>query len=178
LNSRNKARNLKITVSVACFVPKPNTPFQWERQNSIEEFEKKQEYLNSILNKRVVSYHWHDSRTSVMEGIFARGDRRLSKVLYKAFELGCKFDGWDECFSFDKWMKAFDECDIDYRFYTDRVRDVSEILPWDILSTGVDKEFLIEERKKAYREETSPNCRQSCLACGASALLKGCGCDE
>ena len=169
--STNK-RGVKITVSVACFVPKAHTPFQWEAQNRMEEFERKQKLLREHM-PRGVNFSWHDPDTSYLEAIFSRGDRRMGDVLEEAWRSGCKFDGWDEFFNFEKWMNAFKKCGLDPEFYAYRERSKDEIMPWDHLSDGVLKKHLWQEREAAYRSEITPDCRTQCTGCGANCLLEG-----
>ena len=126
-----RKRGLSVTISTSTFVPKPHSPFQWESQISIEETIRKQKLLNSILKQKWIRYNWHDAKTSYFEGVFSRGDRRLSQVLLFAYKNGCKFDGWSEFFDFDKWMQAFKQADIDPDFYVTRQRGQDEVLPWD-----------------------------------------------
>ena len=171
-----KGKGVTVSISVASFVPKPFTPFQWEPQDTMEQLVTKQKHLMENVHTRKIQVSWHQSQTSFLEGVFARGDRKLCDVIEAAWRKGCKFDGWDEYFLFDKWMEAFQECGVDPAFYSNRRRDFSEILPWDHLDYGVRKEFLIEENKKAYESVTTPNCRQKCAACGA-ARLNGGKCD-
>jgi len=160
----NKKR-VKITVSVSNFVPKAHTPFQWEAQDSYESFIKKHNYLRDKLKIKGVTFNYHDSSTSIIEGVFARGDRRVTKALIKAWENGCKFDGWSEHFKYDIWKKSFEEAGIDIDFYTSRKRSYDEILPWDTIRS-VSKEFLIRENEKAIKAETTKDCRQGCEQCG------------
>ncbi len=167
-NGKQRGRG-RITVSVSSFVPKPMTPFQWERQNTIAELKEKQYLIKDNIHSRMINYNYHESYVSVLEGVFARGDRRLSKVILNAHKSGCRFDGWDEYFDFEKWMKAFEEAGIDPDFYTGRKRGFDEVLPWDIINCGVSKAFLIAECKKAYEETTTPNCREKCAGCGMAA---------
>lgn len=169
-------RGVRITVSVSCFVPKPHTPFQWEAQNSIDEFERKQRLLREHM-PRAVDFSWHDPRTSYIEAVFARGDRRLADALEEAWRSGCKFDGWGEYFSMEKWMEAFSRAGIDPDFYALRERDADEVLPWDHLSCGVSKSHLLRERGKAYKSETTPDCRNRCTGCGANRMLEGGDCN-
>lgn len=159
---------LTLTVSVSSFVPKAHTPFQWAGQNPYQEFMRKQELLKNNLRSKNIRLHWHESQISVLEGIFARGDRRLGKVLYEAFKSGCRLDGWSECFSYEKWMDAFQKCGIDPTFYNERERSYDEILPWETVSCGVKKEFFISEAEKARQAQTSPNCAEKCLNCGVN----------
>ncbi len=159
-------RGLKITISTSSFVPKPFTPFQWEPQDSMETLMDKQYYLKGKLKSKQIKYSYHDSKTSFLEGVFARGDRRLSEVLIKAWEKGCKFDGWHEYFQFDKWMEAFDECNIDPNFYANRKRDYDETLPWDHIDIGVSKKYLIKENENSKLEKLTHDCRVDCTSCG------------
>lgn len=172
-NIKSKFR-VSIGISTSFFVPKPHTPFQWETQDSIDEMKRKMRLLKDKLSKlRDVEYSWHDFYLSKIEAVFSRGDRRLSSVLKKAVELGCQFDDWSDYFDFSKWEKAFEECGIDYKFYSDRKRDYEEILPWDMIDIGVKKEFLIKESKKAYEERVTPSCFERCSVCGATTFEGG-----
>ena len=171
-----KGKGVTVSISVASFVPKPFTPFQWEPQDTMEQLVAKQKHLMENVHTRKIQVSWHQSQTSFLEGVFARGDRKLCDVIETAWRKGCKFDGWDEYFLFDKWMEAFQECGVDPAFYSNRRREFSEILPWDHLDYGIRKDFLIEENKKAHESITTPNCRQKCAACGA-ARLNGGKCD-
>lgn len=171
-----KGKSVTVSISVASFVPKPFTPFQWEPQDTMEQLAQKQKHLMENVHTHKIQVSWHQSQTSFLEGAFARGDRKLCDVIETAWRKGCKFDGWDEYFLFDKWMEAFRECGVDPAFYSNRRREFSEILPWDHLDYGIRKEFLAEENKKAHQSVTTPNCRQKCAACGA-ARLNGGKCD-
>lgn len=166
-------RNLKVTVSTSTFVPKPFTPFQWAPQDNIKTVREKQEFLKEKIRHKNISYNWHDAETSIMEGVFARGDRRLSKVLLKAFEKGVRFDGWQEYFNFDKWQEAFRDAGIDPTFYNERERSYDEILPWDHIDVGVTKKFLESENEKAKRGEVTKNCREKCSGCGVISAFGG-----
>ncbi|MCX7694383.1 MAG: TIGR03960 family B12-binding radical SAM protein [Caloramator sp.] len=168
-----RQKGLNVTVSTSSFVPKPFTPFQWFGQNSMDELYKKQKLLKEKIKSRFITYNWHETPISFLEGVFSRGDRRLTKVLIKAWELGCKFDGWQEHFDFEKWMKAFQECNIDPHFYATRERSLDEVLPWDFIDVGVSREYLISEYKKAEKGILTPDCRQGCTGCGITKLLKG-----
>ncbi len=168
---RNK--NLKVTVSTSSFVPKPHTPFQWVRQNDVEELLEKQNFLKGQITSKRVSYNWHEAKLSVLEGVFARGDRKLSKVLACAQKLGARFDGWHEFFDWELWMQAFDEAGVDPYFYNLRERSYEEILPWDHINAGPSKEFLMRENEKAKRAEVTPNCREKCAGCGVNVSLGG-----
>jgi len=168
---RNK--KLNVTISTSSFVPKPFTPFQWEPQDSIDELRRKQRYLNNRIKSRYITYNWHDPELSFLEAVFARGDRRTGQVLLKAWEKGCKFDSWSERFSFDKWMEAFSECGIDPAFYANRKRSDDEVFPWDHIDLGVARRFLLNENKKAWKGQTTPNCRVNCSGCGAAVFNGG-----
>ncbi|MBO4770785.1 MAG: TIGR03960 family B12-binding radical SAM protein [Clostridia bacterium] len=171
LENRPKGKSPQVTISVSCFIPKPFTPFQWEAQNSIETIREKQKHLRESLNgKKHIKYTWHDADTSRVEAVFARGNRKLSAALLEAHRLGIKFDAWDEHFSYEKWMQAFENCGIDPAFYANRVYGEDEVLPWDIIDCGVTKEFLLRERHRAYNGKTTPSCREHCSGCGANRL--------
>lgn len=162
-----------ITTSVANFVPKPFTPFQWVSQDSVKEFDEKHKKLNSKINDRNIKFNYHATYESTIEGIIARGDRRLNDVLIKAFELGCKFDSWRKFFDYDKWQIALDELDFNSKFYNERKRDFDEILPWDHIDCGVSKKFLKEEYLKALDEKTTEECREKCSKCGVNTEIIG-----
>lgn len=171
--NKPKGKGVNVTSSASTFVPKPFTPFQWEPQDDIPTIHQKQQHLRDSVKSRKITLNWHDADTSFLEAVFARGDRRLSRVLIRAFEKGCRFDGWDEYFSLPKWLEVFEECGIDPAFYANRRREYDEILPWDHLDYGLTKEFLIREHKKALASETTPHCRQKCAGCGANQLTGG-----
>ena len=168
-----RAKNINITVSTSSFVPKPFTAFQWMAQNDRDELIRKQNLLKDSIKSKRIRYSWHDNKTSYLEGVFSRGDRRLSKVIIKAVEKGCKFDGWDEHFKFDVWLEAFKECGIDPDFYNLRERSYDEVLPWDHIDIGVTKNFFIRENEKAKKAETTPQCREKCSGCGVSRWKTG-----
>jgi radical SAM family uncharacterized protein len=168
--TRNRGKKPQVTISVACFIPKPFTPFQWEAQDTLEELYEKQEYLGSKITDRKIKYNHHDAKVSRIEAVLARGDRRLSKALEFACRDGFKFDAWDECFDYDKWISVIEEAGLDPAFYANRAFGLDEVLPWDIIDCGVTKEFLLRERNKAYAENTTPNCREHCSGCGANRL--------
>lgn len=176
-----KGKKVQITASTSFFVPKPFTPFQWARQCTMDEFKEKarftKECMKQQLNFKSIQYNWHEADVSVLEGLFARGDRKLCKLILKAYEKGCIFDSWTEEYKGSKWLEAIDECGVDLDFYTHRERSVDEILPWDFIDVCVKKEFLINEWKKAKEELITPNCKQKCSACGA-AVIKGGVCYE
>lgn len=164
--------NGKVTVSVSSFVPKSHTAFQWFGQLPIEEIERKQQYIKGLINDKHISYHYHDAKTGRLEATFARGDRRMGKVLYEAWKLGCKFDGWTEMFDYDMWMKAFDLAGIDPDYYAARTRSLDEALPWDHLSNGAAKAYLKREWQKASRAELTHDCRRlPCTGCGVCPNL-------
>ncbi|MBO5008906.1 MAG: TIGR03960 family B12-binding radical SAM protein [Clostridia bacterium] len=167
-----RAPGLNITLSVSSFVPKAFTPFQWAKQDTMEDLKVKQKALKDTITCKRVKYNYHEAPVSILEGVFARGDRRLAEVLLKAHEKGIRFDGWSEFFDMDKWLECFEECGLDPDFYT-RERSFDEILPWDMIDVGVKKSFLIEEAKRAARAEVTPNCRQKCSACGANCFKGG-----
>ncbi|MDD3839058.1 MAG: TIGR03960 family B12-binding radical SAM protein [Clostridia bacterium] len=166
-------KRLKITVSTSTFVPKAFTPFQWEPQLSISEIHRRQQYLNSLFKNKRITYNWHDAELSYLEAVFARGDRKLNKVLYRAWQKGCRFDSWNSNFNYQKWMQAFEECHIDPDFYVYRKRNYDEILPWDHIDAGVSKQFLIKEHKRALKGITTPDCREACINCGVKNLKEG-----
>ena len=168
--NRNKKRPVQVTISVACFIPKPFTAFQWEAQDTMEMLAEKQEYLKSKITNRHVRYQHHDAKTSHIEAVLARGDRRLADALELACHEGFCFDAWDEYFDYDKWIDVFNRTGIDPAFYANRRFGNDEILPWDVIDCGVTKEFFLREQARAYGEKTTPNCRQSCSACGANKL--------
>ena len=171
---REKRRgNLKITLSASCFVPKPFTPFQWVGQNSIDEFYEKIDLIKKNVKDRKVTFNYHDPKLSYLEAVLARGDRRLGKGLIKAWEKGCKFDGWSEKFDYDKWIEAFKETGIDGDFYALRERQLEEIFPWDFIEPGVTKEYLIKEYEKAKEEELTRDCRLGCTNCGINKSFTG-----
>lgn len=161
---------VSVTISVSCFIPKPFTPFQWEKQDSLEELEKKQKLLRESITDRRIRYTYHDAKVSRVEGVLARGDRRLAKAIALAVDDGAVFDAWDEYFDYDRWMKAIDSAGLDPDFYTTRGYADDEVLPWDIIDCGVTKAYLLREKNKAYRGETTPSCAENCNGCGANKL--------
>ena len=173
---RVKGRGLTVNVSASSFVPKPFTPFQWEPQDTREVLAEKQLRLRSAAYKTKLHVSSHKTDTIFLEAVFARGDRRLSKVIYEAYKKGCFFDSWHESFKYETWLETFEECGIDPCFYANRRRPYEEVLPWDHLDYGIDKAFLIRESKKAHESKTTPNCRQACSNCGAYRLNGG-NCD-
>lgn len=171
----NKQKGTSVQVSISCssFIPKPFTPFQWEPEDNMESLKAKQKHLLECIPTKKIKVSYHETPTSLLEGVLARGDRRLSKVIYDAFKGGCKFDSWDDQFKFDVWISAFEKNNIDPYFYTQRKRDFSEILPWDHLDYGVSRKFLEKENLKAHENATTPHCRIQCSGCGANRLNGG-----
>lgn len=172
--SNDLSHPLRLSVSVSNFVPKPWTPFQWVTQDTLDTFRKKHIFLKDLFRTmRAVQFSYHDPETSLLEGIFARGDRNLSQVLLRAHQKGCRLDGWAEHFHWTKWMESFKECDIDPAAYLERERGLDEALPWDHLQPGVTKEFLIREYQKALQGETTEHCLSSCSGCGFQGTASG-----
>ena len=170
-------RGVRITVSTAYFVPKPHTAFQWEGQISEEEYQRRVKLLRDNMRGRSIQYNWHESDTSVLEAVFARGDRRVADVIEWAWEHGARFDAWSEYFSMDRWREAFTACGLDMAFYANRVREKEEVLPWSVISTGVSTKFLWREREQCYKGVITPDCRRQCTGCGADKLYPGGVCD-
>ncbi len=175
--NKPKGKSVAVNISLASLVPKPFTPFQWEPQDRPETLIEKQDFLLSCIKTRKVQLSRHVPWTSFLEGVFARGDRRLGKVIETAWKKGCHFDSWEEHLDREKWNESFDECGIDPYFYTARKRDLDEVLPWDHMDYGVTKKFLQREYVKAHNGETTPSCREKCSNCGA-ARLNGGECNE
>lgn len=173
----NKKRGLRVHVATAYFVPKPHTPFQWEKQITPEEYLRRCRLLKSHFYSKSIEYNYHSPDLSRLEAVFARGDRRLGAVIAEATKNGARLDGWDEYFNYAKWFDAFEACGIDPSFYTTRGYKEDEILPWDTIDVGVSKKFLLQERKHAYAETVTPDCREKCAGCGAACLLKEVSCD-
>ena len=168
-----RKKGLRVNVSASIFVPKPFTPFQWVAQDREEDVKEKIYALKDEFKSRAIHFTYHASKVSFLEAIFARADRRVCDVLIRAFEKGCKFDGWSEYFNYDAWMEAFEECGIDPEFYAYRNREYSELLPWDFIDIGVNKSYLIEENERAKRAEVTKDCRQGCTNCGVNKNLGG-----
>ena len=168
---------VQIVASTSFFIPKPFTPFQWAAQCTKEQFIEKayttRRAISEQLNQKSIKYNWHEADASVMEGILARGDRKIAQVILKAYQKGCIFDAWGEYYKHDVWMETFAECGVDTDFYTTRERELDEIFPWDFIDCGVTKDFLKKEWVRALDEKVTPNCRQQCNACGAARF--GCG---
>lgn len=167
-----RAKNINITTSTSSFIPKPFTPFQWAKQDGREEIIRKQDMLKSSITNRKIKYNWHDNKASYLEGVFARGDRRLLPAILEAVKSGCRFDSWDEHFRFDKWMKAFEECGINPDWYL-RERSYDEVLPWEHISIGISQKYFMQENEKAKLAETTPNCREKCSGCGVNSYKAG-----
>lgn len=168
---------VNITPSTSFFVPKPFTPFQWCRMNTGEEFIKKARFLkdkmNEQLNRKSISYKWHEAKLTELEGVLARGDRRVSSIIYDAYKAGCLYDSWSEHFHYDRWIEAFDKNGLNIEFYNCRERNPEEILPWDFIDVGVTKEFLLREYKRAKDAKVTPNCKLGCANCGAQSFESG-----
>ncbi len=172
---RNK--KCQIVVSTSFFVPKPFTPFQWAQMCTKEEFLHRAYVVNHEIkeqkNKKSIKYNWHEADVTVLEGILARGDRRIGPAIQRAYEKGCLFDSWSEWFQNERWLEAFAECGTDMDFYTTRERALNEIFPWDFIDIGVSRRFLEKEWKRAHEETVTPNCRQNCSGCGAASFGGG-----
>ena len=173
----NKKRGLRIHVATAYFVPKPHTPFQWEKQITPQEYLRRCKLLKSHFYSKSIVYDYHSPDLSRLEAVFARGDRRLGPVIETAVKNGARLDGWDEYFNYARWYDAFRECGIDEDFYTTRGYGENEILPWDTIDVGVTKAFLKRERHRAYDGKVTPDCRHGCAGCGANSLLREVACD-
>ena len=173
----NKKRGLRVHVATAYFVPKPHTPFQWEKQITPQEYLRRCRLLKDHFYSKSIEYDYHSPDLSRLEAVFARGDRRLGPVIEAAVKSGARLDGWDEYFNYAKWYAAFRECGVDESFYTTRGYGEEEILPWDTIDVGIGKRFLKLERKRAYEGKVTPDCRHGCAGCGASNLLKEVACD-
>ena len=169
----NKQRGVRITVSTSYFVPKPHTAFQWEPQITREEYERRVQLLRQAMTTKTVTYNWHDGQTSFIEAVLARGDRRLGNVLEAVWRKGGHLDAWEEYFSLDRWQEAFEECGVDPAFYAYRRREKDEIMPWDMISSGVTRQYLWHEYENAMAGVTTPDCRTRCNGCGANKLVGG-----
>lgn len=174
--NRQKGTGVQVNISCASFIPKPFTPFQWESEDNMESLKAKQKHLLESIPTKKIKVSFHETPTSLIEGVLARGDRRLNAVILDAYKNGCTFDSWDDRFNFDGWMNAFEKNNIDPHFYTQRQRDFSELLPWDHLDYGVSRKFLEKENIKAHENTTTPHCRIKCSGCGANRLNGG-NCD-
>lgn len=169
--NRPKGKSVQVSISVACFVPKPHTPFEFVPQDTQEALQKKQQHLLHSVKSKKISVSYHDSRTSFLEAVFAKGDRRLGAVLLEAFRRGCYFDSWEEHFHFDTWMQVFRDMGVNPAFYANRALGFDETLPWDHLDYGVTKQYLIREYEKAIQARTTQPCNRACAGCGANNLL-------
>ena len=176
-NAVNKKRGLRVHVATAYFVPKPHTPFQWEKQITPEEYLRRCRLLKDHFYSKSIEYNYHAPALSRLEAVFARGDRRLGPVIEEAVKKGAKLDGWDEYFNYSYWFDALREHGIDADFYTTRGYGEDEILPWDTIDVGVSKKFLLRERRRAYEGVVTPDCRHGCAGCGANRLLQEVACD-
>ena len=172
LPDKPKGKGVTVTISLSTFVPKPFTPFQWEEQISLEEIHRKQMYLKSLITSRKIKLNYHEGKTSVIEGIFARGDRRLGKVLLSAHEKGSKLEAWDEHFNYERWLECLAENGLTAEEYTGK-RDIDAVLPWEVIDIGVTKAFFRKEREKAYAGQTTPSCKIKCAGCGITRICKG-----
>ena len=168
----NRNGKCQIVASTSFFVPKPFTPFQWASMCTSEEYIGKAHIVNNEmkaqLNKKSLKYNWHEADVTVLEGVFARGDRKVGKALLEAYKLGCLYDSWSEYFKNDLWLQAFENTGIDIGFYNLRERELDEIFPWDFIDIGVTKKFLIREWTRAMEGKVTPNCRMGCSGCGAA----------
>ena len=173
----NRSRGVRITVSTACFIPKPMTPFQWFPQDSREELIRKQKLLKEAIRSRAISYSWHEPDVSCVEAALAVGDRRLGRVLEQVYGTAGGLQAWEEYFDFDAWLRAFRDCGLDPDFYVRRERGEDELLPWDVIDDGVTKAHLLREKHLSQEGRVSPDCRKQCLGCGANRLLEGGTCD-
>ena len=176
-HASNKKRGLRVHVATAYFVPKPHTPFQWEKQITPEEYLRRCHLLKDHFYSKSVEYNYHTPDTSRLEAVTARGDRRLGPVIAEAARNGAKLDGWDEYFNYQIWMDAFKTCGVDPDYYTVRGFGEDELLPWDPIDVGISKKFLLRERKRAYEGIITPDCRHGCSGCGANSLLQEVECD-
>lgn len=176
-NAVNKKRGLRVHVATAYFVPKPHTPFQWEKQITPQEYLRRCKLLKSHFYSKSIEYDYHSPDLSRLEAVFARGDRRLGPVIEEAVKNGARLDGWDEYFRYDLWQDAFQKWGVDMDYYTTRGYGEDELLPWDLIDVGVTKMFLKKERRRAYQEAVTPDCRHGCAGCGANSLLKEVDCD-
>ena len=168
-----KGRGVQVTISCACFVPKPHTPFQFVPMDTEEMLQAKQKHLLESVHSRKIKVNYHDSTTSFLEGVFAKGDRRLAPVILEAYKRGCYFDGWEECFQYDTWLKVFEDMGIDPKFYCQRPIGLDEVTPWSHMDYGVTHEYLVREYNKALAAQTTQPCNRACHGCGANHLLGG-----
>mgnify|MGYP000513747491 CR=1 FL=1 len=174
---RPKGKNVQVSISTATFVPKPFTPFQWASMHDPEDYIARAKVVNDTvkeqLNRKSIKYNWHEADVTVLEGVLARGDRKVGNVIRTVYERGGIFDAWSEYFDYQRWLDAFAECGVDMDFYTKRERSLDEVFPWDFIDTGVTKEFLKREWQNAMEENVTPNCRMRCSGCGAAQFKTG-----
>ena len=171
--NRKKGKPVSVSISLSTFIPKPFTPFEFEPQLTEEEIDRRQKHLIKLATDKKIVLSWSKYNTSLLEAVLARGDRRVGKAIYAAWKKGCKLDGWDEYFDFEKWKEAFAECGLDMSFYANRTRPYDEIAPWSHINMLVSPEFFIEENKRAHAGVTTPNCREKCSACGVTKCVGG-----
>ena len=178
-HSTNKSRGAKISLSTSCFIPKPHTPFQWEEQISMDEYNRRVRLLRDNLTAKSIKYSWHDPETGFIEAALSRGDRRLGAVISETWRNGGRLEAWSENFSLTRWLNAFESCGLDPAFYATREREGGEVLPWSVISVGVDESYMWRERERAYENALTPDCNEGCENCGASRLRKKGGvCDR
>ena len=177
-NKINNNKGLRITVSTSILVPKPFTPFQWAPMAKIEDVNEKINAVKDSIKSKCIVYNYHEQKTSYMESVFARGDRRLCDVLIRAFEIGSRFDGWTQYFDYKNWMESLEECNVDGDFYAYRERSYDEVLPWDFIDIGVTRKYLERENEKAKKAELTQNCRKGCTGCGINVNFKDGKCFE
>ena len=171
--NRKKGKSPSVSISLSTFIPKPFTPFEFEPQASEAEIKRKQKLITEIAADKKITISWSTYNVSLLEAVLARGDRRVAKVVYLAWKKGCKLDGWDEFFSFEKWKEAFEECGLSMEFYANRLRSYDEIAPWSHINMLVSHDFFVDENKRAHEEKTTPNCREKCSNCGVIGNIGG-----
>ena len=174
--NKPRGKGVQVSISVACFVPKPHTPFQFVPQNTEQQLKEKQQHLLRSVKSRKISVSYHDSHTSFLEAVFAKGDRRLSKVIAEAYRRGCYFDGWDDQFHYDTWLQVFADLGISTAFYANRQIGLQETTPWSHLGYGVSHDYLVREYENALKAATTKPCNRSCAGCGANKLIGGGAC--
>lgn len=174
----SRAKGCRVTISTSYFIPKPFTPFQWEEQITMEEYQRRVDLLRSSIHNKSIQYNWHEVDTSYIEAVLARGDRRLGKAIEQVWRTGGKMDSWSDYFSFQRWLDAFKTVGIDPDFYARRERSACEVLPWSMIDVGVTQRYLWREREQAYKSVITPDCRVKCMGCGALKLMPGGVCDE
>jgi radical SAM superfamily enzyme YgiQ (UPF0313 family) len=168
LPDKPKGKSVSVSASVSCFIPKPKTPFEFCGFNGVDELRRKQDLLIKSVRSRKITISWHDAKTSYIETVLAKGDRKVSRAVLAAYKAGAIFDGWNEGFDYDRWMQAFTDSGVDSGFYALRDRDPDETEPWDVVDYGVRKQFLRREYEKAMNAVTTPNCREQCSGCGVN----------